>query len=317
MEKRVVLVTGGKGLVGSAVQELVVKNSSEDIKGGEWVFASRKDADLRNAQECKDLFSRIKPTHVMHLAATVGGLFANMSRPLDFCLDNLKININVLECCKEFKVRKVVSCLSTCIFPAQPPSYPMDESMIHEGPPHSSNKGYAYAKRMIDVLNEAFRHQYPDLGVFTSVVPTNIYGPHDNFDLKEAHVLPALMHRIALAKKNGTPLVVGGSGKPLRQFIYSKDLARLLLWSLDHYDSSDPLILSKETEHCRSRATAKFSGKVQFDVTQPDGQLQKPVTTYRLQHLLPSFEFTPLEQGLAETWEWFEKNLEKARGVTC
>merc|ERR1712157_234386 len=144
----------------------------------------------------------------------VGGLYGNMRANLEFFRINMAINDNVLSLAKEFKVEKVVSCLSTCIFPDKT-SYPIDETMVHNGPPHSSNEGYAYAKRMIDVLNRCYNEEYGCK--FTSVIPTNIYGKHDNFSIEDGHVIPGLIHKAYLAKKNNTDLTIWGTGKPLRQ----------------------------------------------------------------------------------------------------
>ena len=173
--KITVLVTGGTGLVGKAI-ETVIKESQNDNET--WFFASSKDADLTSRESTEALFQRVKPTHVIHLAAMVGGLFRNLKYPVDFYRLNVLMNDNVMECCRIYKVSKLVSCLSTCIFPDKT-SYPIDETMIHNGPPHFSNAGYAYAKRMIDVMNKAYNEQHGCN--FTSIVPTNIYGPHDNY----------------------------------------------------------------------------------------------------------------------------------------
>ncbi|EMP32487.1 GDP-L-fucose synthase [Chelonia mydas] len=172
----------------------------------------------RNAAETRALYEKHRPTHVIHLAALVGGLFKNIKYNLDFWRRNVHINDNVLHSAYEFGVQKVVSCLSTCIFPDKT-SYPIDETMIHNGPPHSSNFGYSYAKRMIDVQNRGYFEQHGCR--FTAVIPTNVFGPHDNYNIEDGHVLPGLIHKVYLAKKNGTALTVWGTGKPRRQFIYS------------------------------------------------------------------------------------------------
>lgn len=173
-----VLVTGGTGLVGKAIEAVV---NEENVSNETWYFASSKDADLRDRASTKALFDRIKPTHVIHLAAMVGGLFRNLKYKVEFYRENILINDNVMECSHEIGVVKLVSCLSTCIFPDKT-SYPIDETMIHNGPPHHSNAGYAYAKRMIDVMNKAYNEQhYGGAARFTSIIPTNIYGPHDNY----------------------------------------------------------------------------------------------------------------------------------------
>jgi GDP-L-fucose synthase len=155
-QKKIVLVTGGSGLVGQAVQFTI--NSEKEPPFGkseseEWIFLTSKDGDLRKMEATKNIFEKYRPTHVLHLAAMVGGLFRNMKHKAEMYRDNVLINDNVIHCAHEFKVQKVVSCLSTCIFPDET-TYPIDETMIHNGPPHDSNSGYAYAKRMIDVQNQ-------------------------------------------------------------------------------------------------------------------------------------------------------------------
>lgn len=145
MAETVVLVTGGSGLIGTAVGAVINKENNKDEK---WFLASSKDGDLRKTDECRALFQRVKPTHVIHLAAKVGGLYNNMKHKVEFFRENLLINDNVMECSKDFKVKKLVSMMSTCIFPDKI-SYPINETMLHQGPPHDSNCGYSYAKRMI------------------------------------------------------------------------------------------------------------------------------------------------------------------------
>lgn len=176
----VCLVTGGTGLVGKAIEEAVRQDKVNGVSPESeiWYFASSRDADLRDRESTRALFERLKPTHVIHLAAMVGGLFRNLRYKVEFYRENVLINDNVMECCKDFKVEKLVSCLSTCVFPDKT-TYPIDETMVHNGPPHSSNEGYAYAKRMIDVMNRCYNEEYGCN--FTSIIPTNIFGPHDNF----------------------------------------------------------------------------------------------------------------------------------------
>lgn len=142
-------------------------------------------------------------------------------------------------------VKKLVSCLSTCIFPDKT-TFPIDETMIHDGPPHFSNEGYAYAKRMVDVQNRMYNSQHGCN--FTAVIPTNIFGKHDNFHLDDSHVIPGLLHRGYLCKQKGEDFTIWGTGKPLRQFIFSTDLARLMIWTLREYEESDPIILSGTLE---------------------------------------------------------------------
>uniref|UniRef100_A0A8C4N5G5 GDP-L-fucose synthase n=1 Tax=Eptatretus burgeri TaxID=7764 RepID=A0A8C4N5G5_EPTBU len=311
-----VLVTGGSGLVGKALERAV--SDSEKCEGFKWIFLSSKDADLTSVEQTRLLFEKHKPTHVVHLAAMVGGLFRNLQYNLDFLRNNLHMNDNVLHCAFEAGVKRVVSCLSTCIFPDKT-TYPIDETMIHNGPPHESNFGYSYAKRLLDVQNRAYFRQHGRR--FTSIIPTNVFGPDDNFNIEEGHVLPGLVHKAYIAKRDGSPLVVWGTGKPRRQFIYSMDLARLIVWVLLKYEEVEPIILSVGEEDEVSikdvaeavAAGMDFHGEIVFDVTKSDGQYKKTASNAKLRKYLPDFSFTPFDQAVKETCEWFVKNYSCAR----
>lgn len=310
-----VLVTGGTGLFGKAIEHVV---SQEKVPGENWIFASSKDANLLDKESTKALFEKTKPTHVIHLAARVGGLFGNLKFKVEFYRENTIINDNVMECCKEHKVKKLVSCLSTCIFPDKT-TYPIDEDMVHNGPPHSSNAGYAYSKRMIDVMNHCYNEQYGCN--FTSIIPTNIYGPHDNYDIADGHVIPGLVHKCYLAKKNSTDLTIWGTGSPLRQFIYSRDLAKLTVWVMREYHSPAPIILSVGEEDEVSIADVayavaeamEFKGKIVFDTSKSDGQYKKTASNKKLKEMYPDFKFTSIKEGLKETVDWFVANYDTAR----
>ncbi|EKM56735.1 uncharacterized protein PHACADRAFT_254031 [Phanerochaete carnosa HHB-10118-sp] len=318
----VILVTGGTGLVGRGIK-WVIENEPEGSRFGKrpgetWIFASSSEADLKDPEQTRKLFQKYKPTHVIHLAALVGGLFKNMKYKLTFLRDNNLINDNVLHTSYETGVKKVISCLSTCVFPDKV-TYPLDETKIHLGLPHDSNFGYAHAKRMVDVANHAYKDQFGCN--FTSAIPTNVFGPYDNYDLEGAHVIPALVHKCYLAKKNGTPFIVGGTGKPLRQFIYSRDLAKLFIWQLREYDDVEPVILSVgEDEEVSIKDVADaivkavdFRGEYSFDTTRADGQFRKPATNKKLLSLIGDFEFTPFQKALDESVQWFLQNYDTAR----
>jgi len=205
--EKVVLVTGGTGLVGKGIEAHLQKNPPV---GEKWVFLSSKDGNIENLEETRNIFIKYRPNFVIHLAAMVGGLFRNMREKLRFYRANSAMNDNILACCHEFKVEKCISCMSTCIFPDKT-SYPIDETMIHSGPPHESNEGYAYAKRMLDVLNRCYHEAHGSN--FTSVIPTNIFGPHDNFNTADGPVIPGLIHKCYLAKKKQHRLRGVGLGK--------------------------------------------------------------------------------------------------------
>jgi len=298
---RKLLVTGGNGLVGSSI--------ISDVKIG-------KEYDLRNIDETNKMFEYHKPTHVIHCAGKVGGLSANMNYKGEFFYDNIMINTNVIESARLNNVKKLVSFLSTCVFPDNI-EYPITEKKIHLGAPHFSNYPYAYAKRMADIQIRAYREQY---GLeYVSVIPTNIYGPNDNFSLDTGHVIPMLLHKMYVAQRDNTDFVVWGSGTPLREFIYSKDIAKLSEWALDNYNESEPIIFSNSNEISIKDLVDllvnefNFKGKVIFDKTKPDGQFRKPSDNSKLKSYLPNLEFTPIEQGLKETINWFIENYDKTR----
>jgi GDP-L-fucose synthase len=314
-DRKVILVTGGSGLVGRGIQAVVEQDSRE---GEHWIFLSSKDADLLNEAETRAVFEKHQPTHVIHLAALVGGLFANMKANCDFFRNNMKMNDHILELSHQFGVKKVVSCLSTCIFPDKT-TYPIDETMVHDGPPHPSNFGYSYAKRMIDVQNQAYHQQHGK--TFTSVVPCNVFGPHDNFNVMQGHVIPGLINKAFEAKKNGTAFEIWGTGSPLRQFIYSLDLAKLFVWVLREYDEVDPIILATdEADEVSIKEVAemileafKFEGEVKFLTDKADGQFKKTASNAKLRKYLPDFKFVPTKVAIQETVDWYIANFDNAR----
>uniref|UniRef100_A0A7S3PXQ5 GDP-L-fucose synthase n=1 Tax=Chaetoceros debilis TaxID=122233 RepID=A0A7S3PXQ5_9STRA len=314
-EKSVTMVTGGSGLVGSAIRDFVEANPKENE---EWVFLSSKDGDLRDRKATEAIFEKYKPTHVIHLAAKVGGLFANMAQKVEFYRENVLINDNIMELCRITKVQKLVSFLSTCIFPDKT-SYPIDETMLHDGPPHPSNEGYALAKRLIDTMNRAYSEEYGCN--FTSIIPTNIYGPHDNFSIQNGHVIPGLIHKCFIAKRDKTPFAIWGSGTPLRQFIYSLDLAELTVWVMRDYHSPDPITLSvdeasevsiKDVALAVAKAM-KFDGEVVFDTDKADGQFKKTACNKKLRGLRPDYQFTNMEDGVQKAVDWFVANYDTCR----
>jgi GDP-L-fucose synthase len=315
-KQRIVLVTGGTGLVGKGIQLFLEKHPNHPAASDKWVFLSSKEGDLRDLIQTRAIFDKYKPTHVIHLAAMVGGLFKNMRQKLQFFRDNMTINDNVLMCAYEHKVEKCISCLSTCIFPDKT-EYPLREECVHNGPPHPSNEGYAYAKRMLDVLNRLYNETYGCK--FTSIIPTNIFGPYDNFSLEDGHVLPGLIHKCYLAKKNNQPFVVWGTGKPLRQFIYSLDLGALIIWCLDNYEDINPITLSVGEEDEISirdaaemvRQAMRYERPLEFDTSKSDGQFKKTASNQKLRRLYPDFKFTPFKEAIQQTVDWFLENYEK------
>ena len=296
------LVTGGRGLVGSSLSGDINRVGSE--------------FDLRDKAVTDKLFSDLSPKNVIHCAARVGGLGGNMNHKGEFFYDNIMMNTNVIESCRIHNVKKLVCFLSTCVFPSDV-EYPLTEKKIHLGPPHNTNDSYSYAKRMAEVQIRAYREQY---GLnYVTVIPSNIYGPNDNFDLANGHVVPSLIHKCYLAKKNNTPFKIWGSGKPLREFIFSKDVGKLTEWVLDNYEGEEPLILSTSDEVSIKDVVnlivkhMSFDGEVIWESDKPDGQFRKPSDNSKLLSYLPDFKFTSLDEGLKETIDWFIDNYENCR----
>ena len=255
-----VLVTGGTGLVGSAIREVC----AAELPGAHFVFLGSADADLLDRASTLAVFAAHRPTHVIHAAARVGGLYLNLRAPVELGRENMLMGDNVMEACRAHGCR-LLSFLSTCIFP-DVTAYPIDEGMLHAGPPHASNAPYAHAKRWLDTMTRAYRAEY-GCG-FTTVIPTNIYGPRDNFPIYDGHVIPALVHRAHAARAARAPLVVAGSGAPLRQFIFARDLARLTLLALRAYDSAYDGV----HEHVDNGGTLPEDARGWFGAGGPEGQ---------------------------------------------
>lgn len=301
------LVTGANGLVGSQFTGDLIAITSKvgDLKDSKIVDS------IMGFYTNKETQKEFAVDKIIHCAAKVGGVGGNMKYKGEFFYDNIMINTNVIESARKHDIKKLVAFLSTCIFPDNV-EYPLTESKIHLGSPHFSNDAYAYAKRMAEVQIRAYREQY---GLnYTSVIPTNIYGTNDNFNIENGHVIPSLIHKCYLARENKTDLVIWGSGEPLREFIYSKDVAELALWVLENYNESEPIILSTSEEISIKDVVGviveamNFKGNVKFDKTKPDGQFRKPSDNSKLMSYLPNFKFTPFDIGVKETVNWFENS---------
>ena len=295
------IITGGTGLIGSAFNDGIKLTSKRD---------------LRDYDKAKFAISMYKPDAVIHCAAKVGGVGANMQFPADFFMDNIRMNTNVIQACHELKIPKLVSFLSTCVFPDKV-EYPLDETKIELGPPHSSNFAYAYAKRMADVQIRAFNQQYGTQ--YFSVIPCNVYGPNDNYSLEVGHVIPMLIHKCYLAKKNRKTFEVWGDGTPLREFIYSKDVANIVDLLIQKYTGTEPVIISNPTEYSIKQVVdlivehMGFKGKVKWLTDKPNGQHRKPSSNAKLLSIIGEYNFTTLEKGLKESIEWFILNYPNVR----
>lgn len=296
------LITGGTGLLGSAFKE--------------GIKISSKQYDLRIKEDANKMVEEHKPDIIIHTAATVGGVGGNMKHPGSFFYDNIMMNTNIIQAATTYKVPRLVSFLSTCVFPDKV-EYPLTEDKIHLGPPHNSNFGYAYAKRMAEVQTRAYNKEF-GTNYFT-IIPTNAYGPRDNFNLENGHVIPMLIHKCYLAKQNNTDFEVWGSGTPLREFVYSEDIANIIDLLVEKYDGTEPVIVSNPIEYSIKQVVdlivecMEFKGKVVWLSDKPDGQFRKPSSNAKLLSIIGDYEFIPLEVGLKQTINWFKENYPNIR----
>ena len=307
--KMKILVTGGTGMVGSAFKNL---QNNHDM-----VLVGTADYDLRRDSDCVCMIEDHQPDGVIHLAAKVGGVKGNSDYVADFFRENILINTNLLNAAKNQRINKVVSLLSTCIYPDNP-TYPLTEDQIHSGEPHPSNFGYAYAKRMLEVQSRAIRQQY---GLnYVTAVPNNLYGMNDNFNLNNGHVIPAVVRKVHNSILDGKPPRFWGTGSAIREFTYADDIAKALVWMLESYDSPVPLNIGNTDQISIYNLVLKIQnimGAKQssiWDDTMPAGQYKKPSSNKRFMRLNPGFEYTDLDTGLTKMIEWYEKEYPNVRG---
>jgi GDP-L-fucose synthase len=305
-----ILVTGSSGLLG---KEIIAGSSNT-------IGLTSKDCDLTESNHAILTLEDGRVDTVIHCAARVGGVKANTDYVADFFDDNVKMNMKVLDACRE-KNLKLVSVLSTCIYPdAQYVKYPLTEDQLHMGPPHPSNFGYAYAKRMLEVQSRAYRQQFGCN--FISVIPNNLYGINDNYDLNSGHVIPALIRKFHEAMRAGrNEVVVWGSGRPVREFTFARDAAKIILWLAENYDGEEPVNIGNpdwvSIEHLSLMIGEEigFEGHIKFDKSKPDGQYEKPSSNKKLRSLGWKDEYTPLREGLKETIKLFQSRYPNVRGV--
>lgn len=304
-----VLVTGSNGLCGSALSRHSFSSKHE------FDFVSSKDCDLRNPSEVKDLFSNFKPDYVIHTAAKVGGILANMKYPEEFLHDNILINTYVIRECVKHKVQKLFAFSSVCVFADNLTL--LEEDRINDGPVYEANAAYGYAKRIVDSHIKAAMKQY-GFKNWCSIIPGNIFGMNDLFSIQNGHIVPAVMHKMFLAKRDGTDLKMIGDGLSLREFIYVDDLAKIILQLLD-LDVPDKIIVSGRAENSirdiveEMKYISGFKGEIIWDPASPNGQRSRPSSKERIDKLLPNFHYTPIEEGLKQVWDWFVANYPNVR----
>jgi GDP-L-fucose synthase len=301
-----VLIAGAGGLVGSSLVKEFTKNTKEQVVG---LF--RNDLNLLNRSATFSYIESLKPRIVVDAAAKVGGIGANSNYPVEFLSENLQIQTNLIDACHAASVEKVIFLGSSCIYPRDC-KQPIKEEYILTGPLEPTNSAYALAKISGLELIKSYRKQHKHKWI--TVMPTNLYGPNDNFDLENSHVLPALIRKFVEATNNRLKTVtLWGTGSAIREFLYVEDLARAIIFCTENYDSDDHInigtgigISIKQLAEKISEITG-FSGEIVWDKSKPDGMPVKVLDVGRIKSLgwSPTFSF---EDGLVKTVNWYREN---------
>lgn len=309
------LVTGGTGFVGT---NLLPKLRA---LGCRIIAPSRAECDLLEQDQVRRLFKDVRPEVVFHLAGLVGGILANKRSPAEYCHQNLLMGTLVLRESWKSGVAKYITLIGGCSYPAKAPS-PISESSLWEGYPQAESAAYSLAKRMALVEAQAYRQQHG----FDAIVlaPGNLYGPHDNFDLENSHVIPALIRKFSEAQERKQPeVVVWGTGRPTRDFVYVADACEAILLAAQRYSgpevinisSGQPVTIRELVETVREQVG--YGGRVSWDATKPDGQMEKAFDVSRMREWLGYECRTGLRDGLRKTMDWLSANHPSARLKTA
>jgi len=306
-----IYVAGHRGLVGSAIVRNLKEKGYTNIVG-----RTHKELDLTNQAMVREFFETERPDVVVLAAAKVGGINANNTTPADFAYENLQIQCNVIECCHKYHVKKLLFLGSTCIYPKMAPQ-PIPEDALLTGPLEVTNEAYAIAKIAGLEMCKFYKRQYGD--DFISCMPTNLYGPHDNYDLQGSHVMPAMIRKFHEAKVSGSPTVeLWGTGTPLREFLYVDDMADACVFLLENYDGEQHVNIGtgKEVTIKELAETVKrvvgFEGEIVWNKDMPDGTPRKLTNVDKL-HGLGWKHKVELEEGVKLAYQWFRDNVDTAR----
>lgn len=303
-----IYVAGHRGLVGAALVRRLQADGFSNI-----VTATSREVDLREQAAVRSFFADQRPDYVFLAAAKVGGILANDSYPAEFIYDNLMIEANIIDAAYRNGAKKLLFLGSTCIYPKLAPQ-PLKEEYLLSGPLEPTNEWYAVAKIAGIKLCQAYQRQYG--ARFISAMPTNLYGPGDNFDLEKSHVMPALIRKFHEAKMTGAPSVmVWGTGKPLREFLHVDDCARAAVFLMENYEHPDIVNIGTGSDisigdlAALVKRVVGYAGAIMFDASKPDGTPRKLVDVTRITGLgwLPGIG---LEEGVADAYRWFLENTE-------
>lgn len=306
-----IYVAGHRGLVGSAIVRSLEAKGYMNIVG-----RTHKELDLTVQADVIRFFEEERPDIVVLAAAKVGGINANNTKPAEFAYENMQVQCNVIKCCHDYKVKKLLFLGSTCIYPRMAPQ-PIPEDALLTGPLEETNEAYAIAKIAGLEMCKFFKRQYGDN--FISCMPTNLYGPRDNYDLKDSHVLPAMIRKFHEAKEKGVSSVeLWGTGSPLREFLYVDDMADACVFLLENYSGEQHVnigtgkeVTIKELAETVCR-TVGFEGQIIWNTDMPDGTPRKLTNVDKL-HAMGWKHRVDLEEGVKLAYEWFKENVDSAR----
>lgn len=306
-----IYVAGHRGLVGSAIVRNLKAKGYTNIIG-----RTHGELDLTNQQAVREYFEQERPDIVVLAAAKVGGINANNTTPAEFAYENMQIQCNVIKCCHDYEVKKLLFLGSTCIYPKMA-EQPIVEGALLTGPLEETNEAYAIAKISGLEMCKFFKRQYGD--DFISCMPTNLYGPYDNYDLSGSHVMPAMIRKFHEAKVQNKPYVeLWGTGSPLREFLYSDDMADACAFLLENYSGEQHVNIGTGKEVTIKQLaelvkdTVGYSGEIMWNSKMPDGTPRKLTDVTKLHELGWSHKIE-LEEGVRLAYKWFVDNIDDAR----
>lgn len=303
-----ILVTGSSAVLGTAIRSISIEYPQY-----EFIFISSSDCNLTNLPDTMRFVDTCRPDAIMHLAAVSGGIGLSIRHPATMLRDNVLMAFSILEAARMCHVKKTIMTLTTGMYPVHAP-LPLKEEYIHEGYPHESNYGSSFAKRLIDPAIRAYREEFGMCVV--GLIPSGIFGENDNFNNDDAPMVPSLIKRFYENRNNDNKIIIWGDGTPLREYTYARDLARIYMWALEHYDDSQVLNIGSTEENSVKDIAFMIAAimgidtnRICFDKTKPLGIFRKNTDNSRLISLC-GFKYTPFREGLEKTIQWFCDTIE-------
>lgn len=303
-----IIVTGSSAVLGSGLKKV-----SSDYPEYKFEFLTSKDCDLTDRSATLEMVSVFEPDAIMHLAAVSGGIGLSMKHQAIMLRDNALMALSILEAVRRCNVKKTIMTLTTGMYPENAP-LPLNEDNIHDGYPHNSNFGSSFAKRLIDPAIRAYREEF-GINVI-GLVPSGIFGENDNFNYDDAPMLPSLIRRFYESRNNNSDIVIWGDGKPLREYTYSRDIARIYMWALENYNDAQVINIGTTEENSVADIAymiADIMGisreRIVFDTTKPKGIFRKNTDNSRFM-AISNFKYTPFWEGLERTIRWFSDAYE-------